>query len=230
MRSIHGAMLLSVGLLAPALSGCATDGGGDEPQFSHAGREAMTRGAPCYFRGEVDFCAQQPDPDSDGDGVKDRLDSCPGTPKGVQVDGQGCPVDSDGDGVFDDRDQCPDTPKGAGVNEVGCWVLENLLFDFNQDRLPEASYPLLSEVVRVLNHNGQVRVEIHGHADHIGTPEYNEKLSMRRARAVMRHLIRHGIAADRLVATGFGPTRPVDTNDNEAGRAKNRRVELKPIL
>ncbi len=58
--------------------------------------------------------------DSDGDGVNDRKDKCPGTPKGATVDPVGCPKDSDGDGVYDGIDQCPDTPKGAKVDSKGC--------------------------------------------------------------------------------------------------------------
>lgn len=58
--------------------------------------------------------------DSDGDGVPDYLDQCPGTPAGVAVDAKGCPIDSDGDGVPDYQDQCPDTPAGVKVNALGC--------------------------------------------------------------------------------------------------------------
>ena len=58
--------------------------------------------------------------DSDGDGVLDGLDKCPNTPKGAKIDAGGCPIDSDGDGVFDGLDQCPDTPKGAKVDAKGC--------------------------------------------------------------------------------------------------------------
>jgi OOP family OmpA-OmpF porin len=58
--------------------------------------------------------------DSDGDGVPDYLDKCPGTPKGVKVDAKGCPLDSDGDGVPDTADKCPGTPKGMAVNAEGC--------------------------------------------------------------------------------------------------------------
>jgi outer membrane protein OmpA-like peptidoglycan-associated protein len=58
--------------------------------------------------------------DSDGDGVLDGIDQCPGTPKGATVDAKGCPSDADGDGVFDGIDQCPDTPKGATVDAKGC--------------------------------------------------------------------------------------------------------------
>ena len=58
--------------------------------------------------------------DSDGDGVADWLDKCPGTPKGVKVDSDGCPLDSDGDGISDHKDKCPDTPKGVQVDMDGC--------------------------------------------------------------------------------------------------------------
>ena len=58
--------------------------------------------------------------DSDGDGVLDKSDNCPNTPKGVEVDASGCPIDSDGDGVVDYLDKCPDTPAGVSVNESGC--------------------------------------------------------------------------------------------------------------
>ncbi len=58
--------------------------------------------------------------DTDGDGVPDKLDLCPGTPESVQVDSKGCPLDGDGDGVYDDRDKCPDTPEGVRVDDTGC--------------------------------------------------------------------------------------------------------------
>jgi OOP family OmpA-OmpF porin len=58
--------------------------------------------------------------DSDGDGVVDSADRCPGTPRGISVDVEGCPLDSDGDGVSDDKDECPNTVRGAEVDEKGC--------------------------------------------------------------------------------------------------------------
>jgi OOP family OmpA-OmpF porin len=61
-----------------------------------------------------------PRTDSDGDGVYDDQDDCPGTPRGARVDAHGCPIDSDGDGVYDGLDQCPDTPRGAVVDKNGC--------------------------------------------------------------------------------------------------------------
>jgi OOP family OmpA-OmpF porin len=60
------------------------------------------------------------EPDTDGDGVADRRDRCPGTPRGLRVDDRGCPLDADGDGVFDDRDRCPGTPPGTVVDDHGC--------------------------------------------------------------------------------------------------------------
>lgn len=73
--------------------------------------------------GMADFVKKvfiQTDGDSDGDGVLDRSDKCPGTPSGVKVDAKGCPLDSDGDGVYDYQDKCPDTPKGEKVDKNGC--------------------------------------------------------------------------------------------------------------
>ncbi|MBF0181164.1 MAG: OmpA family protein [Magnetococcales bacterium] len=196
-----GTMILSL----LTLSGCLP-GRADGPDLGPAGLEAMRQGEPCYFRGEVDFCKQPVAPE-------------PPPP----------PKDSDGDGVLDDLDQCPGTPKGAWVNEVGCWVLEDLPFRFDQHILEPASYPLLERVARVLRDNPGVRVEIQGHTDGIGTPEYNEDLSKKRAASVMRHLTGQGIAPERLSAAGFGMRKPVASNEDETGRAKNRRVELKPM-
>ncbi len=64
--------------------------------------------------------------DSDGDGVVDRLDKCPNTPQGTAVDATGCPVDSDGDGVVDSMDKCPNTPKGDKVDSVGCTIKDEI--------------------------------------------------------------------------------------------------------
>ena len=73
-----------------------------------------------FYAGEVIPQAMAAPLDSDGDGVTDDLDKCPGTPKGVRVDAVGCPLDSDGDGVPDYLDKCPGTPKGVRVDAVGC--------------------------------------------------------------------------------------------------------------
>lgn len=78
--------------------------------------------------------AEAVDVDSDGDGVVDRLDQCPGTPKGTPVDYKGCPMkDSDGDGVYDDKDKCPGTPAGVKVDANGCPVV----VDEDKDSVPD---------------------------------------------------------------------------------------------
>ena len=138
-------------------------------------------------------------------------------------------LDSDGDGVPDNLDKCPGTPKGAKVNKDGCWVIGDVLFDFDKSNIKPQFYHLLDEVAAVFEQNPGLRVRIEGHTDNIGTAAYNLKLSLRRANAVMGYLVKKGIAKDRLHAEGFGFTRPVAANETEGGRALNRRVELTPI-
>lgn len=167
--------------------------------------------------------------DSDGDGVYDYADECPNTPADVRVDARGCPIDSDGDGVFDDQDRCPGTPESANVNEVGCWVLENLHFDTGSAEIKPEAYPVLNETMKVLMRNPGLEIEIQGHTDNIGNAAFNRKLSEKRAMAVQKFFVIHGISADRLSAKGYGLERPVADNGTAAGRAKNRRVELEPI-
>lgn len=167
--------------------------------------------------------------DSDGDGVPDYLDKCPGTPSGVRVDAQGCPLDSDGDGVYDYMDKCPGTPAKAKVDERGCWVLEGLFFETDKADILPQGYPILYEVITVLKANPGVKVEIQGHTDSRGSDAYNQKLSERRARAVRDYLVKAGIKADRLTYKGYGESKPAVPNTTAANMAKNRRVELKPI-
>jgi OOP family OmpA-OmpF porin len=136
--------------------------------------------------------------------------------------------DSDGDGVYDDQDQCPGTPAGARVNSVGCWVHENVLFDFDKAVIKPEAYPLLDEVVVILKKNPNMTVELQGHTDNIGTAEYNMGLSLRRANAVADYLEGKGISRDRMTTKGFGFSKPVALNGTEFGRSLNRRVELHP--
>jgi OOP family OmpA-OmpF porin len=168
--------------------------------------------------------------DTDGDGVPDYLDKCPNTPKGVKVDKDGCPLDSDGDGVPDYLDQCPDTPKGATVNSVGCWALKGVvLFDFNKWDIKPEAHGLLDEVVTILKKNPELKGVIEGHTDSIGSEEYNQELSEKRARAVEKYIEEHGVDADRYTVKGYGESKPVASNDTEEGRQENRRVELKRV-
>jgi OOP family OmpA-OmpF porin len=139
------------------------------------------------------------------------------------------PLDSDGDGVYDYLDKCPDTPKGASVDSRGCWVIRGLNFDTAKWDIKPNSYRYLEEVAAILNNNPGLKVEIQGHTDNRGAAEYNQNLSEKRANAVMEYLVGKGITPNRLTAIGYGFSIPATSNDTPAGRAQNRRVELKPI-
>ncbi len=141
------------------------------------------------------------------------------------------PGDSDGDGVTDDKDDCPGTPKGILVGERGCWALSNaLLFDLNSAVVKEEVYPLLDYTKKAFDAYPNMKVQVDGHTDNTGTEAYNQKLSERRAEAVMKYLVDSvGIAANRLTAVGYGESRPAYSNDTSENRAKNRRVEFTPV-
>ncbi|MCA1771563.1 MAG: OmpA family protein [Halomonas sp.] len=167
--------------------------------------------------------------DSDNDGVPDYRDQCPGTPAGVEVDAEGCPLDSDNDGVPDYRDQCPNTPAGEEVNSLGCpdsVVLEDVNFEFDSAQLTSEARNVLNDVAERLVNNPDVRVRIEGHTDSVGSADYNKELSQDRAESVTAYLAERGVESDRMMAEGFGEEQPVATNDTDAGRAENRRVEL----
>jgi OOP family OmpA-OmpF porin len=182
------------------------------------------------------FCGTEPEPvDTDGDWVPDEFDECPDTPKGVSVDGKGCPLDSDGDGVPDTTDQCPQV---AGPAPTGCpeeaaepvqeaLLIENILFDFDKaDIKPTSQAVLDARAVPLLKQNPDAKVTIVGHTDSTGDERYNEKLSLRRAESVRAYLLAQGIDEARLSIAGYGETQPIDTNDTREGRANNRRVEF----
>jgi outer membrane protein OmpA-like peptidoglycan-associated protein len=152
---------------------------------------------------------EAPDGDEDMDGVPDSRDRCPGTPHGTAVDSDGCPK------LFEE-----------GQTDV---ILEGVNFEIDQATLLSGSKAVLDGVADVLKIHSDIRVEVQGHTDNTGTAEHNQELSEARARAVRDYLIGRGVAADRLEARGYGQDRPIESNDTEAGRAHNRRVELKKL-
>jgi outer membrane protein OmpA-like peptidoglycan-associated protein len=99
-------------------------------------------------------------------------------------------------------------------------------FDIGKASLQPGADETLMEMVKLLKNNPNLKLEIQGHTDNTGTAEKNLELSIQRAETVKDFLIRQGIDEIRLTANGFGSSQPVDTNDSEEGRAKNRRVEL----
>jgi len=173
-------------------------------------------------------------PDKDGDGIPDKDDVCPNV-KGLK-EFKGCP-DKDGDGIPDKDDKCPNV-KGIKANK-GCpevkeevkKVLEQALygikFQSGKDVITRVSFPILNNVVNILETNPEYKLYIAGHTDSQGDEAMNLDLSKNRAAAVKKYLIDKGIAEGRLSSEGFGETKPVADNSTSQGRAENRRVELK---
>lgn len=141
------------------------------------------------------------------------------------------PADSDGDGVLDPQDQCPGTPRGVVVDAVGCprkgsVTLHGVNFENNSATLMETSRPVLDDVAADLKAHPRLKVELEGHTDSVGAAAYNQGLSQRRAESVRDYLIAQGVSASQLTAKGYGETKPIATNDTPGGRAGNRRVVM----
>jgi len=109
------------------------------------------------------------------------------------------------------------------------WVLVGVNFDFNSTRLRSEAYPILFHAVQVLLRNPDMRIEIQGHTDNIGSESYNQRLSERRAEMVRNYLVARGVDRNRLRTKGFGETKPIADNKTADGRAINRRIEFKVI-
>ncbi len=185
---------------------------------------------------DTDGC---PDVDNDGDGILDVNDQCPNQPEdfdGYQ-DTDGCPdLDNDGDGILDKDDKCPNEAETFNGYEDsdGCpdeapiyFPMAHINFKFGTAEISGADpIPVLDEVIKIMKDHPDIRVEIQGHTDNIGSDDSNMKLSERRADAVKTYLVNHGIEASRLETRGFGEARPIDTNDTDLGRARNRRIEF----
>jgi outer membrane protein OmpA-like peptidoglycan-associated protein len=206
---------------------------------------------------DVDDCPLQPGterwhgcppPDTDHDGVDDDHDSCR-TIAGV-ARYNGCPVpDSDHDGIDDEHDSCPTVPGLARYN--GCpppaprpdtvpapvvkketteqvnFIARNILFNSSSDHLTDGSFGALDRLAQILREHPELHLRIEGYTDNSGDPARNLLLSRNRALAVKKYLVGKGISADRLSSEGFGQEHPIADNRTEAGKASNRRVELK---
>ena len=177
-------------------------------------------------------------PDRDGDGVPDKDDKCPDV-KGPKENG-GCPwPDTDGDGVLDKDDKCPNE-KGTVANN-GCPELsenvknalndyaKTILFKSGKAEFQDRTMPVLQNIAGILKEYPSSKFSIEGHTDSDGNDASNQKLSEERAAAVKNYLIENGIAADRLSSTGYGESKPIDSNKTAAGKANNRRVEVKLV-
>ena len=190
-------------------------------------------------------CPPAPPPDRDHDGVFDADDACPdeaGSPNGECAQ-NGCPTprDSDGDGALDTVDACPNDAGSADADPErnGCpkayliddqiKILDQVKFESNSAEIVpgQESQDVLLAVLAVLHAHPEIKlVQIEGHTDNTGGSNHNRELSKRRAESVRSWLVEKGIDSTRLTAAGFGPDRPIDSNETELGRKNNRRVEL----
>ena len=174
--------------------------------------------------------------DSDEDGIADYLDKCPNTPIGIEVDEYGCTLDTDGDGVNDSEDKCP--TKAGPASNFGCPELQKevrnlftkamtgIQFESGKDVIKKSSYPILDQIVSVMELNQEYFLTISGHTDNAGDDDKNMQLSIDRAAAVGKYITNKGIEQNRITTQGFGETKPIDDNSTSKGRAKNRRVEF----
>lgn len=140
-------------------------------------------------------------------------------------------ADSDGDGVPDKFDKCPGTAQGMTVDGVGCAIAQVLTltgvnFEFASARLTSDSRKILEDVAAKIKHFENVPMELAGHTDSVGSDAYNEKLSQQRAESVREFLVEQGVPGANLAAKGYGESKPVADNKTDAGRQLNRRVEL----
>jgi len=182
--------------------------------------------------------------DQDSDGVLDATDACPLLAGRWSADAKvnGCPEpDIDGDTIVDSKDACPelsgpanDDPKhngcpAAAVQGDQIVITDSIRFKTGRAELADdrSSEQVLQAVLAILNEHPEItRLHVEGHTDDQGAAAMNRRLSAKRAAAVVKWLVSHGIAANRLASAGFGADRPIDSNQTEAGRTRNRRVEF----
>lgn len=168
--------------------------------------------------------------DTDGGGVPDGFEMQNGTNCRDRADD-----DQDGDGVVNHLDRCPNTPRGEEVDQNGCIimraqiVLDGITFAFDSAEILPESETTLRRGLQILLDNPDARVEIGGHTDNVGGAGYNNRLSRQRAESVRDWLRDNGIEANRMTVRGYGMTQPRASNDTEEGRAQNRRIEFRSL-
>lgn len=181
--------------------------------------------------------------DRDKDGILDIKDKCPDEAEDFDdiMDRDGCPeTDADGDKVKDQVDKCPlePGPPNKDAEKNGCPIMTKVTsdgmvsllnpieFDHGKSTIKPVSFPILKEVAVLMESRPTIKIAVQGHTDNVGAREFNTKLSDDRAASVVRYLKGLGIDGSRLTSKGFGPDKPIDTNDTDAGRAHNRRVDF----
>ncbi len=109
------------------------------------------------------------------------------------------------------------------------WVLVGVNFAYNSAKLKNESFPVLWHAVQVLLTNSDVRVEIQGYTDNIGSEKNNMKVAIKRAQTVKDYLMARGVSADRMIIKGYGEANPIASNKTAKGRSMNRRIEFKVL-
>lgn len=172
--------------------------------------------------------------DNDKDGIVNEEDKCPEMAGALVF--KGCP-DTDGDGLADNDDRCPNA-KGPMSNK-GCpeiakvdvqritVIASKIYFETNKADLKLISYSALDDLADILKRNEMVNLTVEGHTDSDADDNYNMTLSQKRTESVKAYLISKGVSEARLTAIGYGESKPIADNKTAAGKAKNRRVELK---
>ena len=161
--------------------------------------------------------------DTDGDGVSDFFDKCPGTTAGVKVDGAGCAnVTTIVEKMIEGPIKVQATDEDYNVIKEAS---EHLQFQTNSDVLKPVSFSYLHRVVDILLKKN-LSIRLAGYTDNVGSEASNLKLSKNRVNTVLNYLSKQGIGQEHITAIGYGEADPIATNKTAAGRAKNRRVEF----
>lgn len=221
-------LALATALITAMMAGCATTGGG-------------------YYGSQPQSSTQQPDPSNDRTKTGAIIGAVAGAVAGLlsgddaterrqrALVGAGVGGLAGGAiGNYQDRQEraLRDQMAGTGVDvvrngdNITLNMPENITFGFDRADLQSQFYPVLDKVAGTLREYNQTVVEVAGHTDSKGTDSYNQTLSERRANAVGNYLMGKGLLRDRFILVGAGESRPVATNESEAGRAQNRRVEI----
>jgi outer membrane protein OmpA-like peptidoglycan-associated protein len=221
-------LALAAAVLTMSLAGCATTGGG-------------------YYGGQPQSNQQSPDPTNDRTKKGAAIGAAAGIVAGLLSGGDaterrqralvGAGVGALAGGAignYQDRQEraLRDSMAGTGVDvvrngdNITLNMPENITFGFDRSDLQPQFYSVLDRVAGTLTEYNQTIVEVAGHTDSKGTDAYNQALSERRAAAVGNYLMSKGLMRDRFILVGAGESRPVASNDTDAGRAQNRRVEI----
>jgi len=236
--SVLARAVLPLLLVSSVLSGCATTSDGSAPLnqgnwpicsllggLAGGGLGAIKSGAWAGGGAALGaiagglICFAQ-DGDQDKDGVFDRRDRCPDTPANTPVSHNGCPLPQYPAAVK------PEEPAPPAEEVIVLNDQKAVLFAFDSARLTNEAQSQLIALMGRLKDASVVSVKVVGHTDSVGTDEYNQKLSERRAYSVATFLLSQGLAPEKLTSQGMGESQPVSDNSTDEGRAQNRRVEL----